>query len=343
MKAVYILEQGGPEVLLYGDWPDPVIGPDEVLVRVRAAALNRLDLYSRSGEKGVRIATPRILGLDFAGEVAEVGAAAQNRLQPGDRVLVDPNVSCGRCDACLLGHDEDCPDRVSLGITADGGYAELAKAPARNAHKIPEALSFEEAAALPIAFKTAWRMMVGRARVQPGETVLVHAAGSGVGSAAIQIARLFGCRIFATAGADWKLERARELGADEAVNYTEETWPDLVRALTEDRGVDIVIDSVGASLWEGSFSCLARGGRLVTCGVTSGHRVSLHLGRLFTEGQSILGVGGLPNSDFPTIMKLVQRGLFKGIVHAVLPLEQAQEAHRLLESRNVFGKIILKV
>ena len=343
MKAVYVTEQGGPEVLTFGDRPDPVMGDDEVLVRVRAAAVNRFDIYARSGENRIQLEMPRILGEDLAGEVIEASLPAMERgILPGARVLVDPRIPCWRCNACVAGRDDECEDRVDLGYQLDGGYAEMISVPARNVYEIPESLSFEEAAAMPVVFKTAWRMLVTKARVQPGETVLIHAAGSGVGSAAIQVARFFGCHVIVTAGADWKLERAQEMGAHEGVSYAEnDAWPDLVLAFTGDRGVDVIIDSVGESLWEGSVRCLARQGRFVTCGVTSGHRVSLHLGQMFVRGLSVTGVGGFLAEEFTTVMRLVQNGVFKGVVGKVFPLREAAEAHRLMESRDFFGKIVL--
>ncbi len=342
MKTVYITEQGGPDVLTFGDRPDPVADEDQVLVRVRAAAVNRFDLNARSGENRVQVAMPRILGEDLAGEIADVGAFAAERFAPGQRVLVDPRIPCWRCVPCLEGRDEDCEYRVDLGVQLDGSYAEMVAVPSRNVYPIPDSLSFAEAAAIPVAFKTAWRMLVVKARVQPGETVLIHAIGSGVGSAALQIAKFFGCHVIATAGSDWKLERAATEGAQEGLSYTDnEMWPDLVLAFTAERGVDVVIDSVGESLWEGSFRSLARQGRFVTCGVTSGHRVSLHLGQMFVNGTQVMGVGGFRAQEFATVMKLVENGILKGVVAQEFPLQQAADAHRLMESRDFYGKIVL--
>ncbi len=342
MRAVYITEQGGPEVLQFGERPNPVADDDQVLVRVRASAVNRFDLNARSGDNRVQVAMPRILGEDLAGEVLEVRPLAAGRVEEGQRVLVDPRIPCWHCIPCLEGRDEDCQSRVDIGVQLDGGYAEMVAVPFRNVFPIPDSLSFAEAAAIPIVFKTAWRMLVTKARVQPGETVLIHAIGSGVGSAAFQIAKFFGCHIIVTAGADWKLERAGEEGAQEGLNYVEnDVWPDLVLAFTGDRGADIVIDSVGENLWEGSFRSLARQGRFVTCGVTSGHRVSLHLGQMFVNGTEVMGVGGFRAEEFATVMKLVENGTFKGVVAKEFPLSEAADAHRLMESRDFYGKIVL--
>ena len=286
MKAVYIEERGGPENLIYGDMPDPEMADDQVLIRVRAASINRFDLNARAGENGVMVGLPRILGLDMAGEIEDAGSVALNAgIVPGMRVVADPRMPCQLCHYCHLGRDEDCTNRYDLGSRLHGTYAELISVPARAVHVIPDDLSFEEAAAMPIVFKTAWRMLTAKARVLPGETVLIHAIGSGVGTAALQIAKLLGCRVIATAGSEWKLDRAREMGADETVSYEDgETWPDIVMALTENNGVDAVIDNVGAPLWDGSFRVMSRQGRFVTCGVTAGHRVSLHLGQTFVRG-----------------------------------------------------------
>jgi NADPH:quinone reductase-like Zn-dependent oxidoreductase len=342
MKAVFLTEQGGPEVLQFGDRPDPVVANNEVLVRVRSAAVNRFDLNARSGENRVRVAMPRILGEDLAGEVLEVGPLAAGRVEQGARVLVDPRIPCWRCTPCIEGRDDDCESRVDLGVQLDGSYAEMVAVPFRNVYPIPDSLSFSEAAAIPIAFKTAWRMLVVKARLQPGETVLIHAIGSGVGSAAFQIAKFFGCHIIVTAGADWKLDRAGEEGAHEGLNYVaNDVWPDLVMAFTGERGVDVVIDSVGEDLWEGSFRSLARQGRFVTCGVTSGHRVSLHLGQMFVSGVGVMGVGGFRAEEFATVMKLVEHGILTGVVAREFPLAAAADAHRLMESRDFFGKIVL--
>ena len=343
MKAVYIEERGGPDKLIYGDVPDPVMGDDQVLIRIRAASINRFDLNARAGENGVMVGLPRVLGLDMAGEIVDASVMAlEAGYLPGARVVVDPRMPCQMCHYCRLGRDEDCSNRFDLGSRVNGTYAEMVAVPARAVHLIPDELSFEEAAAMPIVFKTAWRMLNTKARVQPGETVLIHAIGSGVGTAALQIAKLLGCRVIATAGSDWKLDRARELGADETVSYADgETWPEIVMALTENEGVDAVIDNVGAPLWDGSFRVMGRQGRFVTCGVTAGHRVSLHLGQTFIRGLEIMGIGGFRTSDFEKVMGLTRQGKLKGTVGRVFPLSEAADAHRLMESRDFFGKIIL--
>lgn len=344
MKAVYINEQGGLETLIYGDRPDPVPGPGEVLVRVRASALNHLDIFARTGQNQVSTrGFPRILGCDMAGEVAGLGPGV-TQFSEGQRVLVDYDVKCGTCHYCSIGRDELCRRRTRLGVDADGGYAQYCKVPATNVYPIPDWMSYEEAAAIPLVFHTAWHCLITRANLQPGEDVLINAAGSGVGSAAIQVATQTGARVIVTAGSDEKLEKARELGAAEGINYNKEpNFSRRVKELTGGLGVDLVFDSVGASIWDENFECIKPGGRLVICGVTGGHRASIRLGQLFQRGISILGSGGRSRREFADMMKLVHRGRFRGVVGRVFPLEQAREAHRTMEERNFFGKLVLQV
>src|SRR3712207_3575809 len=261
MKAVFFEEHGGPEVLRHGERPDPRIRADEVLVEVRACALNHLDVWARRGLPGVEIPLPHILGNDVAGVVRERGELA-DWVAPGDEVMLQPGVSCGHCRECLGGADNLCPRYQILGYQRDGGYAELVAAPAVNCIGKPASLSWEEAAAVPLVTVTAWHMLVTRARVEPGEDVLIHAAGSGVGSVGIQVAKLRGARVIATAGSDEKLEKARALGADEVVNYTRADWPKEVRRLTGKRGVDVVFEHTGAETWPGSIQSLAKNGRV---------------------------------------------------------------------------------
>ena len=261
MKAVYINEQGGLDKLIYGDLLQPQPGPREVVVRVRAAALNRLDIYARAGLNGVSTGGfPRVLGSDMAGEIASVGPQVE-QWRGAERVVVDYVVNCETCEYCTIGRDECCERGVRLGVDADGGYAQYMKAPAVNCHAIPDWMSFEEAASIPLVFHTAWHCLVTRAQLRPEETVLVSAAGSGVGSAAIQIARRLGARVLVTAGSDEKIARARELGADGGINYnTQPQFSGPIRDLAGGQGVDVLFDSVGASIWDENFKCLKQGG-----------------------------------------------------------------------------------
>ena len=344
MKAVYIQEQGSIEQLVFGDLPEPEPGPGEVLVRLHAAALNHLDLYSRSGANRVGVGPfPHVLGSDMAGEIAALGPDVTGK-RVGQRVLVDYVIKCDRCDYCTVGRDELCRARVDMGVQVWGGYAQYLKAPVQNVHPIPDAMSYQEAAAIPLVFHTAWHCLVTRANLQPGETVLIHAAGSGVGSAAIQVARALNARVLVTAGSDAKLSRAGELGADEGVNYTDTpVFSAPIKEMTGGDGVDVVFDSVGTALWDESFASMKRGGRFVTCGVTSGHLVSLHLGQLFTRGLTVMGSGGRSRREFTHFMRLVHTGVLHGVVGHTFRLQKAGEAHLLMESRDFFGKIVLDI
>src|SRR5258706_7860400 len=288
MKAVIFNHHGGPEVLEYTDAPDPTIKANEVLVEVKACALNHLDIWARGGLPGIKIPLPHILGNDIAGVVREVGALV-SWVRSGDEVMLQPGVSCGHCSECLSGRDNLCRDYDIMGYRRDGGYAQLVAAPAVNVIPKPKNISWEEAAALPLVTVTAWHMLVTRANVQPGEDVLVHAAGSGVGSLAIQIAKLRGARVITTASSDEKLAKAKELGADELINYTRADWPKEVKRLTERRGVDVVFEHTGAETWPGSIAALKSGGRLVTCGATSGFDARTDIRQIFYRQLTILG------------------------------------------------------
>ncbi|GBC82379.1 Alcohol dehydrogenase [bacterium HR10] len=341
MKAVRFHEHGGVEVLRYEDVPEPKIGPTEVLVRVRACALNHLDLWLRRGLPGRSIPLPRIVGSDIAGEVAEVGSAV-TRVKVGERVLISPGLSCGQCPACLNGRDNLCREYEVIGSSrSDGGYAEYVKVPEVNAVPIPDHISFEEAAAFPLVFLTAWHMLVTRAGVRPGETVLVIAAGSGVGMAAIQIAKLFGARVLATAGTDAKLQKAKELGADEVINHSTQDLLQEVKRLTDRQGVDIVIEHVGTAVFEKCILSLTPGGRLVTCGVTSGYETRLDIRYLFSRQLSLLGSFMGSKGELLEAFTFFVQGRLKPVIDRTFPLKEAAAAQRLMEERAHFGKIVL--
>jgi len=342
MKAIVYATQGGPEVLQYKEVADPQISPYEVLVRVRACALNHLDLTLRMGLHNLRVPLPHIPGSDIAGEVARVGDKVTN-VKVGERVLLQPGISCGQCDKCLSGQDSMCPGYTLFGQGVDGGCAEYVKSPAVNCVPIPEKLSFEEAAAFPLVSLTAWHMLIGRAKLQPAETVLVLGAGSGVGSAAIQIAKAAGARVIATAGSDAKLEKARELGADAVINHTTQKIADEVKRLTNRRGVEVVFEHVGQATWENSIRSLAVGGRLVTCGATTGFDGAINIAYLFTRHLSILGSFMGSKAELLSALELLRRGLLKPVIDVVLPLEKCAEAHKRMENRELFGKIVLRV
>ncbi|MGE0463393.1 MAG: zinc-binding dehydrogenase [Vicinamibacterales bacterium] len=340
MKATRFHEHGGPEVLRYEDAPTPVPGPGEALVRVRACALNHLDLFQRRGLERVTIPFPHISGADVAGEVAQ---APPGTFEEGRRVMVQPGLACGRCARCLEGRDNECPRYDVLGYQSDGGYAEYVRVPVQNLIALPDAIGFIEAAAFPLAFLTAWHMLVTRARLRAGELVLVLGAGSGVGQAAIQIARLHGARVIATAGSDDKLARARELGAFEVVNHATDDFAGAVRRLTNGRGVDIVVEHVGTATWDRSLRCLSRGGRLVTCGATTGYDARVDLRFLFARQWSLLGSYMGQKAELLRAAELFFAGELMPAVDRVYPLAETAEAHRRLESREAFGKIVLSV
>jgi NADPH:quinone reductase-like Zn-dependent oxidoreductase len=341
MKAVILSEHGGPEVLRYTDVPEPAIGPREVLVRVRACALNHLDLWVRRGLPGRSVPFPHIPGSDISGEVAKIGENVSN-VKVGDKVLLAPGISCGQCAQCIAGHDNFCKEYTLFGSTIPGGYAEFVKAPAVNAIPIPGNLTFEEAAAIPLVFLTAWHMLFYRAHLQPAEDVLVIAAGSGVGSAAIQVAKAAGARVIATAGSEPKLAKAKELGADDVLLHTGE-FAREVKRLTGGRGVHVVFEHVGAATWDQSIYSLAVGGRLVTCGATTGFESKINVGYLFARQLSILGSFMGHKSELFAVLELFKRGLLKPVIDCVLPLHRAAEAHKRLENREQFGKVILSV
>ncbi len=341
MRAVRVRRHGGLDALVWEDMPDPVPGPTEVLVRVRACGVNHLDLWVRRGVPGHEFPLPLIPGCDIAGEVSGMGEAVAG-VEIGSKVLVAPGFGCGRCEPCSLGNDHLCRHYGIMGETRDGGYAPWVVVPARLLLDLPEGLSFEEGAAFPLAFLTAWHMLVVRAEVQPGERVLVQAAGSGVGSAAVQIACLLGARVIATAGTDAKLERAAELGAEDTINYNEADFPEEVSRLTNKRGVDVVVEHVGQATWDGSVRCLAKGGRLVTCGATTGPVGDLHLPRLFFKSLSILGSTMGSRGELHRIVQLMEQRKLHPVVDRVLDLEEVREAHRILEDREAFGKIVLR-
>ena len=341
MKAVILSEHGGPEVLRLAEMPEPVIGDRDVLVRVRACALNHLDLWVRGGLPGRSVAFPHVLGSDISGEVAKIGAAVTN-VKVGERVLLAPGVSCGQCEQCIAGHDNFCADYVLFGRQIHGGYAEFVRSPSVNVIPIPGNLSFEEAAAVPLVFLTAWHMLFNRAGLRPAENLLVIAAGSGVGSAAIQVAKAAGARVIATAGSEAKLAKARQLGADDAVLHGGEFARD-VKKLTGGKGVDVVFEHVGEATWEQSIFSLKPGGRLVTCGATSGFESKININYIFGRQLSILGSFMGEKSELFAALELFKRGLLKPVIDTVVPLERAGDAHRRLENREQFGKVVLSI
>jgi NADPH:quinone reductase-like Zn-dependent oxidoreductase len=342
MKAVRFHQHGGPEVLRYEDAPDPQVRPGWVLVRVRACALNHLDLWQRRGLERVTIPLPHISGADVAGELAAIGAGVED-LRDGMRVVLQPGLSCGHCAACLSGADNFCAHYDVLGYRSAGGYAELVTVPAANVIPLPDQIDWVTAAAFPLSFLTAWHMLVARAGLTERDVVLVVAAGSGVGQAAIQIARAFGARVLATAGGERKLALTRGLGAEAAIDHYADDVVARVRGLTDGRGVDVVVEHVGTATWERSLKCLARGGRLVTCGATTGYDAGIDLRHLFARQLSLLGsyMGGKP--ELLRAAALLFRGVLKPVVDRTYRLAEAASAQRRMEAHEQFGKIVLTV
>lgn len=338
MKAVRIHQFGGPEVLTYEEIPDPQPRKDQVLVRVRACALNHLDVWVRKGLPGVKL--PHILGSDIAGEVVEVGEYVRG-FQPGQRVLLAPMHFCGHCTKCVAGVQNQCREFTVLGNGVDGGNCELIAVPTANVIPIPDALEFNQAASVPLVFLTAWHMLVGRAGVRPGQTVLVLGASSGVGIAAIQIAKLFHCRVITTAGDDTKLARARALGADQGIDHYKQKISEEVRKLTNKQGVDVVVEHVGAATWEESLKSLKTGGTLVTCGATTGPNVEVDLRHLFARQLSLLGSYMGTMGDLHEALSHVFAGRLKPVVDRLFPLSEIRTAHEHLEKSAMFGKIVV--
>lgn len=341
MKAIIFDKHGGPEILQYRDVPKPKIGDDEVLIEVKACALNHLDIWIRNGMPGIQIPLPHILGCESAGVVQEKGKKVKN-VKIGDSVLIAPGVSCGRCEFCKKDRDSLCPDFNIMGFRRDGGYAEFVKAPARNAIKISDKLSYAEWAAVPLCFLTAWHMLFTRANLQKGETVLIHAAGSGVGSAAIQLARWKKAFIITTAGSEEKIKKGKKLGAHEGIHYREKDVAQEVRRITHGRGVDVVLEHIGPQTWAQSLASLAKGGRLVTCGATSGPQVAIDLRFLFTRELSVMGCYMGSRKELDQVIKLVKTEKVKPIVDTVFPLVAAAQAQQKMENRQNFGKLVLE-
>jgi NADPH:quinone reductase-like Zn-dependent oxidoreductase len=325
MKAIVFEKHGAPEVLQYIDVPAPAIRPNEVLVRVKACALNHLDLWVRRGLPGVPIPLPHIPGSDVAGEVAEIGADVTT-VRPGQKVVLAPGVTCGKCAACLSGQDNRCRSFTNLGYMIDGGCAEFVKVPEVNCLPYPENLSFVEAAAIPLVFQTAWHMLLARAELQPGEDVLI-----------------LGARVIATASTDEKAAKASELGADHVINLKTQKIREEVRRITNKRGVDVVFEHVGTATWDDSLASLAYAGRLITCGATTGYDAKLDLRILFAKQLSLMGSYMGTKSDLHSVMRLVAAGRFRPIIDKIFPLSEAAAAHAYLESGAQFGKVVLTV
>jgi NADPH:quinone reductase-like Zn-dependent oxidoreductase len=340
MKAVRFHEYGPPEVLRYEDAPEPSPATGEVLIRVRACAVNHVDIDMRNGTSRLPLRLPHTLGFEIAGDVAAVGDGVDG-VAVGDRVSPLFQIHCRACEWCERGDHHHCERITMLGVQAPGGYAEYVVAPAWTLISLPSSLSYEQAAAIQTTFSTVWHALTRRAVLQEGEWVLVNAAGSGVGAAGIQVARLLGGRVIASAGSDAKLERARALGAEAAVNYRSEDLAARVRELTGGRGVDVVMESVGGDVLAGSIDALAKDGRLVTVGAHAGEVVPVDFILLFRHQWSLIGSVRATEDEIRHVVELVAQGKLQPVIHEVLPLERAADAHRVLERREQFGKVVL--
>ena len=339
MKAIVLYQQGGIDKLTYTDYATPKISETEILVQVEACAINRLDLRARKDRPEVD-PFPHILGSDIAGIVADIGPRV-SEISVGDRVVLSPNISCGQCNDCTDGNENLCSRQKLIGFHTNGGYAEYVAVPGNNAILIDQSLDFSSAAAIPIAYLTAWHMLITRAKIQPGEDVLILSVGSGVGSAGLQIAKLTGCRVFATASSDQKLQIARQMGADFTVNYKKVDFSQFVLDQTNGRGVNVVLEHVGQATWQQSITSLAKNGRLVTCGVTTGNEGQIDIRKMYQKQLSLLGSALGSSSELRTIIQLANNGMLNPVVDKTLPLSKAQLGHQILEDRANFGKICL--
>jgi len=338
MKAVRIHQFGGPEVLTYEDVPDAQPRKDQVLVRVRACSLNHLDIFVRNGLPGIKL--PRIPGSDVAGEIVEIGEYVTG-FKTGQRVLLSPMHYCGHCSKCVAGLQNHCREFTVLGNGVDGGDCELIAAAPASVISIPDSLDFNQAASVPLVFVTAWHMLVGLAGVRPGQTVLILGASSGVGIAAIQIAKMFYCRVITTAGDEAKLAKGLELGADYGIDHYKQKISEEVRKITNKEGVDIVIEHVGTATWNESVKSLKSGGTLVTCGATTGPQVALDLVHLFARQLTLHGSYMGTMGELHEVLKHVFAGRLKPVLDRAFPLGEIRAAHEYLEKSQMFGKIVV--
>ncbi|MSQ77212.1 MAG: alcohol dehydrogenase [Nitrospiraceae bacterium] len=342
MKAVVFHEHGGPEKLKYEDRPDPQIKPDEVLVRVKACALNHLDIWIRQGIPAYQIPLPHISGCDVAGQIERVGSQVWG-VKVGQKVFVSPGLNCGNCDECKVGHDNLCPSFGVFGAKTDGGYAEFVAVPGTNVIAIPGSLTFEQAAAFPLVSVTAWHMVVTLGWLRHGETALIMGAGSGVGSMAIQIAKYIGAKVITTVGSEEKVKKALVIGADEVINHATDDMAKRVFELTGGQGVDVVIEHIGPQVWDQCLKSLAKGGRLVTCGATTGAKAEIDLRYLYSRHLTLKGSYLGTKAELLEAAKLVGAGKLTPVIDRVYPLQEARAAQEQMLSRKLFGKLVLTV
>lgn len=342
MKAVRIFEHGGLDKLIYGDLPQPNCPSDKVKINIKASALNHLDIWVRNGLPGIPIPLPMILGSDGSGTIVEVGSGI-DKFHKGEDVIIQPGTICGYCQHCKQGSENYCLSYGILGETEDGTQAEFIVVDPINIHPKPVHLTFEEAASMPLVFMTAYQMLIKRAALLADETVLIYGGTSGVGSAAIQISRELGAKVIATAGNDEKCEFSKKTGADHVVNHNRDNWVDDVKNITGKSGVNVVFEHVGISTWKQSLRVLSKGGRIVTCGATTGADVNVNLAHLFIKQQSILGstMGSIPT--FNEVMGKIKQKKYTPMVDQVFPMEDIRHAHEYMENRQQMGKVVVAV
>ena len=343
VKAVRMHGYGGIEQLFYEDAEEPAIAdPNEVIVKLKAAAINHIDIWNRMGATGIQMPMPHILGADGAGTIIKVGDKGGN-VKVGDAVCLYPPTGCGQCEYCLTDRDFMCIRIRVLGERLEGTYAEYVKLPGENCFPIPTGYSFEEAAAFPLVFITLWRMLITNAELKPGETMLIIGVGGGVASATLQVAKKIGARVIVTSGSDEKLERAKKLGADHGINHRKDDFVKAVSSLTENRGVDVVLDCVGGEVWQKSLASLAKGGRLVTCGATAGGQPNDDIAAIFSKQLKIYGSTLGSRQEFLQLISFLNRSKIKPIIDSVFPLKDAAAAQRRMEEAKQFGKIVLRI
>jgi NADPH:quinone reductase-like Zn-dependent oxidoreductase len=342
MKAVFFEEHGGPEVLQYGELDDPSAGRGEVLLDVKATSLNHLDLFVRRGIPGLRLPLPHIPGSDAAGVVAAIGEGVEG-IAAGDRVLVNPTLSCGKCEFCVRGDASMCRSFKIVGEQVWGACCEKLVVPEQNVIRIPDGFSFEDAAAVPLVYVTSWRMLITRARLRPSEDVLILGAAAGVGTACIQIAKVTGARVIAAAGSSKKLELCRKLGADVLINYNEEDLVSKVQRVTGKKGVEVCVDYIGKDTWVKSLQTLAKGGRLVTCGATTGFDPKTDIRHIFFRQLEVIGSTMGTKNELLAPLRLIFDGKMSPVIDSVFQLEDTADAHKMMEDRKVLGKIVIRV
>jgi len=345
MKAGYIENHGSVENIKIGDVSTPKIGNLDVLIKTEFAALNHLDLFVVQGWPGLNLTMPHILGSDGSGTIKEIGSDVITGLNIGDRVLINPGIGCGQCSHCLSGRQNFCSKFSILGENRNGTYAEYVKVPSSNILKIPESYQFDKAAAAPLTFLTAWRMLVTQAQIKSGEYVLIQGASGGVATATIQIANYFNATTIVTTSSEEKVAKAKEIGADHVINYKKNPKyaKEVFKELTKKNGVDLVVDSVGTATFNTSLKMLRPGGRLVTCGATTGPKTDLNISAIFWKQLKIFGSTMSNNQEFQDVMKLVLNGKFSPVIDKVFKLEELQDAERYLEAANHFGKVLIKI